>query len=87
MIVFNHYTNIPALHRLCRIDQQEGSKFKAQPYDGGSSPQCICPACNSMYFVRAAAVCTKRKKKKPVIWKAATNSLSGDHSSPDSSGQ
>lgn len=36
-------------------------KFKAQPYNEVACPNCIQTASNRMYFVRAAAVCTKRK--------------------------
>ncbi len=40
------------------------SKFKAHCHDRAVCPTCMHTACNSMYFVRAAAVCTASKKQK-----------------------
>lgn len=48
-----------------------GSKFKAHCYDKVVCPTCVRTECNSMYFVRVAAVFTKRGKEKYVIWNAA----------------
>lgn len=41
-----------------------GSKLQAHYHDKLVHPNCICIACNSMKFVRAAAVLLKVKKKK-----------------------
>lgn len=40
------------------------SKFKAKCYDEIACPSRAHAAYNSVYFVRAAAVCAKRKRKK-----------------------
>ncbi len=41
-------------------------KFEAHFYEGIVCPSsnCMYTACNKMYFVRAAAVCSTRKKQK-----------------------
>lgn len=48
-------------------------KFKVPCYDEAVSNNCMHAACNSRYFVRAAAVHTKKckEKKKYAIWNAA----------------
>ncbi len=43
------------------------SKFKAYCHERAVCPSCVHTACNSMYFVRAAAVCTICKKQKYAI--------------------
>ncbi len=42
-------------------------KFKMHYHDGVVCPNCMHSACNSMYFVRAAAVCTTSKQQKYAI--------------------
>ncbi len=47
------------------------SKFKAHFHDGVVCPSCLRTARNSVYLVRAAAVCTTSKKQKTLIQNAA----------------
>lgn len=57
-----------------------GSKFKLRCYQSLMSRlSADCTAGNSTYFVRAAAVCTKSKKKKYVIRNAATRVYNRAH--------
>ncbi len=48
------------------------SKFKAHYHDGVICPNCVHTACNSMYFVKAAAVHTTSKKHQFAIQHAPT---------------
>ncbi len=63
----------PNFHTKAATDiRASESKFKAHYHGGVVCPSCMCTACNSMYFVRAAAICTTSKKQKNVIQKAPT---------------
>ncbi len=52
------------------------SKFKAHCLDRAVCPSCMYTACNSMYLVRAAAVCIVSKEQKHAIWNAPYESQS-----------
>ncbi len=74
----NFYICIPFLctpkcHAWAPTDRRASElKFKAHCHDRAVCPSCMHTVCNSMYFVRAAAVCTKSKKQKYVIWDASS---------------
>ncbi len=47
------------------------SKSKAHCHDRAVCTSCMHTTCSSMYFVKAAAVCTTSKKQRFAIWNAA----------------
>ncbi len=53
-------------------NEQEGQSSRCNVMTKNLRPNCMHTAHNSTYLVRAAAVCTKGKKKKYVIWDAAS---------------
>ncbi len=62
----------PKFHAEAPTDRRaSASKFKMHCHDRAVCPSCLHTACISMYFVRAAVVCTTSKKQKYAIWNTA----------------